>query len=60
MEDILGDIKKTYCNQCESGSAGEELGYFSPGSSLDYAYEKLGVAGIQWETQGCGGSEEGK
>ncbi len=42
MLDILSQIDKKYCD-CEVGAAGAEIGYLSPGTCLDYAYDKLKI-----------------
>lgn len=41
---ILQRAQKEFCPACEIGAAGATVGYLSFGSSLDYAYDKLGVA----------------
>lgn len=42
MLDTLTVVNEKYCN-CEQGAAGAEVGYLSPGTCLDYAYDKLKV-----------------
>jgi Zinc carboxypeptidase len=42
MIDILHEINPKYCD-CEVGAAGAGVGYLSPGTCLDYAYDKLKI-----------------
>ena len=41
--DILDDLQEKHCPTCEVGSVGKEIGYISPGSCIDYAYDELKV-----------------
>mmetsp|Transcript_3308 Transcript_3308/g.7747 ORF Transcript_3308/g.7747 Transcript_3308/m.7747 type:complete len:406 (+) Transcript_3308:53-1270(+) len=40
MLGLLQDINPKYCN-CEAGAAGDVLPYLSPGTSLDFIFDKL-------------------
>jgi len=40
MLQILRDLDKDHC-QCPYGAAGKEVGYSSPGTSLDWVYDEL-------------------
>jgi hypothetical protein len=42
MLDILSAIDKKYCD-CDYGAAGAGVGYLSPGTCLDYAFDVLKV-----------------
>lgn len=44
MVDILDNLQNNHCPTCEVGSAGQAIGYLSPGSCIDYAYDELGVS----------------
>ena len=39
---MLHQVNKDFC-QCAVGAAGKELGYLSPGTCLDYIYNRLGT-----------------
>lgn len=43
MLDILGVLQNNYCPSCDVGAAGREVGYLSPGSCIDYAYDELNI-----------------
>lgn len=43
MMDVLGDLQHKYCPSCDVGAAGEEVGYLSPGSCIDFAYDELKI-----------------
>mmetsp|Transcript_25530 Transcript_25530/g.41200 ORF Transcript_25530/g.41200 Transcript_25530/m.41200 type:complete len:416 (-) Transcript_25530:81-1328(-) len=42
MINLLDGINPKYCN-CEAGAAGDVLPYLSPGTSMDYMFDKLGT-----------------
>lgn len=44
MIDVLDRLKNNYCPSCDVGNAGTEVGYLSPGSCIDYAYDGLNVS----------------
>eukprot|EP01017_Pseudomicrothorax_dubius_P041428 TRINITY_DN6627_c0_g2_i1.p1 TRINITY_DN6627_c0_g2~~TRINITY_DN6627_c0_g2_i1.p1 ORF type:complete len:366 (+),score=74.52 TRINITY_DN6627_c0_g2_i1:118-1215(+) len=49
MIDVTENLNQKYCN-CPAGAAGKEVGYLSPGTCLDYAYDKLKVDyAFAWE-----------
>jgi len=41
--DVLNEISEKNCPACDVGPAGREVGYLSPGSCIDYAYDELKV-----------------
>lgn len=43
MVDVLNEIKEKHCSMCKLGSCGKEIGYLSPGTSMDYAFDDLKV-----------------
>lgn len=43
MIDVLDRLKNNYCPSCDVGNAGTEVGYLSPGSCIDYAYDGLNI-----------------
>lgn len=43
MIDVLDKLQDNYCPSCDVGAAGREVGYLSPGSCIDYAYDELKV-----------------
>jgi len=43
MLEVLNKADKNHCN-CPAGAAGSEVGYLSPGTSMDYTYSNLGIA----------------
>lgn len=43
MMSILTEVKEKHCEACKMGSCGHEIGYLSPGTSMDYAYDDLKV-----------------
>ena len=43
MVDILDTLQNKYCPSCDVGAAGKEVGYLSPGSCIDYAYDELKI-----------------
>lgn len=43
MIDVLERLQANYCPSCDVGNAGREVGYLSPGSCIDYAYDELKV-----------------
>lgn len=49
MVRVLRPISEKYCN-CPFGSLAQVIGYKSPGNSIDYAYEDLGIPfAFTWE-----------
>lgn len=42
MLSVLNKLNTKYCS-CNVGAAGDKVGYLSPGTCLDYAYDKLSV-----------------
>merc|ERR1719164_407102 len=42
MLELLYSLDPKFCN-CEAGAAGTKLPYLSPGTSVDYMFDKLGV-----------------
>jgi hypothetical protein len=52
MMTVLNAVDQKYCN-CNPGSAAREIGYNSPGTSVDYAYDQLKVPySFAWEIYG--------
>lgn len=43
MIDVLDKLQDNYCPSCDVGAAGREVGYLSPGSCIDYAYDELKI-----------------
>ena len=43
MMQILTEVREKHCETCKMGSCGHEIGYLSPGTSMDYAYDDLKV-----------------
>ena len=43
MMDVLTKLAENHCPLCDVGSAGKKVGYLSPGSCIDFAYDKLKV-----------------
>ena len=43
MMSILTEVREKHCEACKMGSCGHEIGYLSPGTSMDYAYDDLKV-----------------
>lgn len=43
MIDVLKDLQNRYCPSCDVGAAGEQVGYLSPGSCIDFAYDELKI-----------------
>ncbi|CAD8187718.1 unnamed protein product [Paramecium octaurelia] len=41
MMQILTEVREKHCETCKMGSCGHEIGYLSPGTSMDYAYDDL-------------------
>lgn len=41
MYSIMSKVNDKYCGECSVGSAGKEVGYLCPGTSLDYVFENL-------------------
>eukprot|EP01017_Pseudomicrothorax_dubius_P041787 TRINITY_DN672_c0_g1_i1.p1 TRINITY_DN672_c0_g1~~TRINITY_DN672_c0_g1_i1.p1 ORF type:complete len:401 (-),score=117.39 TRINITY_DN672_c0_g1_i1:1081-2217(-) len=49
MLEVTNNLNQKYCN-CPCGAAGREVGYVSPGTCLDYAYDQLDVPwSFAWE-----------
>mmetsp|Transcript_22428 Transcript_22428/g.19358 ORF Transcript_22428/g.19358 Transcript_22428/m.19358 type:complete len:100 (-) Transcript_22428:394-693(-) len=42
MLSVLTELNPKYCD-CAAGAAGAKIGYYSSGTCLDYAYDKLKV-----------------
>lgn len=50
IKPVLLSIKEKFCSVCKLGSPSKLVGYKSPGTSLDYAYEKLKIPiSLVWE-----------
>ncbi|CAD8106529.1 unnamed protein product [Paramecium sonneborni] len=43
MMQILTEVREKHCETCKMGSCGHEIGYLSPGTSMDYAYDDLKI-----------------
>jgi hypothetical protein len=41
--DVLNQVSAKHCDQCKVGSCGQQVGYLSPGTSMDYAYDDMQV-----------------
>jgi hypothetical protein len=41
--EVIKNVYSKYCDQCKVGSCGKEVGYLSPGTSMDYAYDDMNV-----------------
>lgn len=57
MLSILQEVDQVHC-QCPFGAAGKEVGYACPGTSVDWAYDKLKAQySFAWEIWVTGGRE---